>query len=143
MITQAIQFLSSPFKDETLAFIQSMGQRFGEDPETYARFGIDGHNGIDIPKNEGVPIFASHDGRVVRIQESATQGNGIWILQTIPETWLERLVYFRTSYWHLKGFAQGLRVGQEVFSGQLIGYVDSTGFSTGHHLHFGLCPFVE
>lgn len=139
---QALPFLQSPFRDGPLQFIQSMGQQFGENPELYAQFGIKGHNGIDIPKNLGTLVYSSQDGIVTRLQISQSQGNGIWILDEHARQWLHP-TYFRTSYWHLEKFVNGLKVGDKVMKGQLIGYVDSTGFSTGHHLHWGLCPFVD
>ena len=82
------------------------------------------HKGIDIPLNEGEEIFAVADGKVVRISDSVTQGLGIVI----------RHPNLESVYWHNK---QNLvTLGQEVKQGDLIAYADSTGFSTGHHIHF-------
>ena len=139
MLTQSLPFLVSPFREDTYNFLHSIGQMFGKNPDVYARFGLKGHNGLDVPKNGGTPIYATHDGRIVKLQVSDTQGNGIWLLSN-PQQWLGKEISFRTSYWHLQGFALGLAVGSEILTGQLIGYVDSTGFSTGNHLHFGLKP---
>lgn len=96
----------------------------------YKKYGLIGHNGWDIPCSNGTPIFASHDGIVTKLSTKETQGLGITIT-SLDGT-------FKTIYWHLKEIK--VQVGQNVRTFDLIGLGDSTGKSTGHHLHFGLYP---
>jgi len=136
------RFLSPPLKfgvDQLLDQITS--QRFGKNELNYSQFiqacgqPLKGHNGEDHPHAEGAPVLAAHSGKVVKINDNVSQGYGIWLLG--PEMELEGAkVRPRTSYWHLKGF--NCQVGDEIQVGQVIGYVDSTGYSTGDHLHFGI-----
>jgi murein DD-endopeptidase MepM/ murein hydrolase activator NlpD len=102
-------------------------QGFGANPEMYARFGIEGHNGLDFALENGDPIYASHDG-TASAQINDMAGKGVVI--TGKEC--------KTIYWHLNDFVKPLWSGWEVKAGDLIGHGDNTGFSTGPHLHFGL-----
>src|SRR6185436_20320128 len=111
-----------------------VGQKFGENLNpTYAGMGLKGHNGLDIPCKEGTPVFASHEGTVVRLSTKPSYGLGI-TLQPDDGS-------FVTIYWHLKEIL--VTVGQKVKAFDLIGLADSTGNSTGNHLHFGLYPTGE
>lgn len=87
------------------------------------------HSGIDIAKNsysvDGKPVLASAAGKVITAQSSSTAGNFIVI---------DHGNGMKTRYLHLKSFA--VSVGQQVTQGQVIGYLGSTGRSTGPHLHF-------
>lgn len=84
------------------------------------------HNGIDIPAPGGTPIRAVADGTVVDIGCNGWNGNYIWIDHG------DGLV---TAYLHMSGFA--VSKGNCVKAGQTIGYVGTTGLSTGNHLHLG------
>ncbi len=111
-----------------------VGQKFGENATTiYAQLGLKGHNGIDIPCPRGTPIFAAHDGTVIKLSTQPTYGLGI-TLQSTDGT-------FKTIYWHLQNIL--VSVGQNIKAFDLIGLSDSTGQSTGDHLHFGLYPANE
>jgi len=89
----------------------------------YAHF----HTGIDIAAPYGSPIIAADTG-IVSLYVT-TWGYGTYIIMTHGNG-------YSTYYGHLSGFAPGLRSGQIVARGDLIGYEGSTGWSTGPHLHF-------
>ncbi len=90
-------------------------------------FGNPGHKGIDIPAPEGTPIYAAHGGTVLMATETNSYGNQV-LLDDGSGT--------STRYAHLSAMA--VEAGQVVAQGQVIGYVGSTGDSTGNHLHFEL-----
>lgn len=85
------------------------------------------HRGIDYAAPTGTPILASGDGRIQSASKSDANGNYI-VLQHGEE--------FTTKYLHLSRFARGVRAGSRVEQGQIIGYVGSTGWATGPHLHY-------
>jgi hypothetical protein len=87
------------------------------------------HTGIDLNGYKGEPIRAAEAGRVTFTGYENGWGNRIWIDHG---NWNDRLL--RTNYNHLSGYA--VSPGQYVQRGQIIGYVGSTGYSTGPHLHF-------
>ena len=88
------------------------------------------HQGLDIKTRAGVPVIAAADGTVVQVGEKTYLGNTIEILHEVSG--------YKTVYAHLQGYADGLKVNQEVVRGQIIGYVGNTGRSTGAHLHYGI-----
>ena len=85
------------------------------------------HRGTDFAAKEGTPVMASGDGIVVRAKWCGGGGNCIKIKHNST---------YQTIYAHLKNFASGIRSGVRVKQGQVIGYVGSTGKSTGPHLHY-------
>jgi murein DD-endopeptidase MepM/ murein hydrolase activator NlpD len=85
------------------------------------------HKGVDFAAPRGTPIFSAGDGYVERIGPWSSYGNYIRIRH--GDT-------YSTAYAHMKGFARGLRKGQRIRQGQVIGYVGTTGRSTGPHLHY-------
>ena len=99
------------------------------------------HNAVDIGASTGTPIYAANSGTVVSSNNSCTHsnsgsnwcncgggyGNFVWILHDNG---------YETIYGHM--ISTTVYTGQTVSSGQLIGYVGSTGWSTGPHLHFEL-----
>ncbi|RYZ71780.1 MAG: peptidase M23, partial [Proteobacteria bacterium] len=85
------------------------------------------HNGVDYGAPIGTPVMTIGRGTVVDIGPRGGSGNMIKISHNGT---------YATAYLHLKGFAPGLRKGSVVEQGQLIGYVGTTGLSTGPHLHF-------
>lgn len=88
------------------------------------------HNGIDYAAPKGTPILAVADGTATRVGwDSSGGGNRIWLKHTHG---------LETVYMHLSGFAKGIKAGTRVRQGQVIGYVGSTGASTGAHLHYGV-----
>lgn len=85
------------------------------------------HTGVDYAAPSGTPVVALGDGVVTHRGWAGGGGNTIKIKH--PGNYV-------TSYMHLKGYAKGIAVGTRVARGQLIGYVGSTGLSTGPHLDF-------
>ena len=108
-------------------FKKCISQKFGENPEMYAFLGIKGHNGWDIPYNDGTEVFASHDGRA-HYSEDSSKGRGVTVTGK----------GIKTVYWHFKDAVNSLGSTWEVKQGELIGYGDNTGFSTSSHLHWGI-----
>ncbi len=87
------------------------------------------HLGVDYAADTGTPVWAAADGRVSHVGYDSRAGNLVKIRHESD---------YESVYAHLNGYARGLREGQTVTQGQVIGYVGSTGMSTGPHLHFGL-----
>jgi murein DD-endopeptidase MepM/ murein hydrolase activator NlpD len=85
------------------------------------------HAGTDFAAPSGTPIMASGSGTVTRARWCGGGGNCIKIKHNST---------YQTVYAHMKNFAKGIRVGKKVKQGQIIGYVGSTGMSTGPHLHY-------
>jgi len=92
---------------------------------------IDGYNkmhrGTDFAAPMGTPIMASGSGVVTRARWCGGGGNCIKIKHNST---------YETIYAHMKNFARGIKEGVRVKQGQIIGYVGSTGKSTGPHLHY-------
>lgn len=102
-------------------------QAFGDHLIDYSFMGLVGHNGLDIGLENGDPVFASHDGTATFSQDQS-KGLGV-VVQTDG---------YKTIYWHLLSSPHKLGESWQVKAGDLIGWGDSTGFSTGPHLHYGL-----
>ena len=106
----------------------------------YTRAGMKGHNALDLRASTGQEVYATHNGYVDEIQTEEARGLGIGIVSDSKEFFLETASeeYYKTRYWHLKGFK--VNKGDYVTVGQLIAYADNTGYSSGSHLHFELKP---
>ncbi len=85
------------------------------------------HHGVDYAAPRGTPVHAIGDGQVIAAAYERGGGNYIKIKHN---------GVYRTTYMHLQGFARGIRRGVYVKQGDVIGYVGSTGLSTGPHLDF-------
>jgi murein DD-endopeptidase MepM/ murein hydrolase activator NlpD len=85
------------------------------------------HSGIDYAAARMTPIFAAGDGVIEEAGPNAGYGNFILIRHTNG---------YETAYGHMTKFATGMKEGVRVRQGQIIGYVGSTGLSTGPHVHF-------
>ena len=85
------------------------------------------HTGTDFAAPMGTPIMASGSGTIIRAKWCGGGGNCIKIKHNST---------YETVYAHMKSFAKGMKVGKKVRQGQIIGYVGSTGMSTGPHLHY-------
>lgn len=83
------------------------------------------HKGIDLAAPTGTPVYATADGVVSRAEPFSSYGNYIQI---------EHGGAMQTRFGHLSGFA--IAAGEQVHKGQLIGFVGTTGRSTGPHLHY-------
>jgi hypothetical protein len=114
------QFLRSPLK------FTRISSGFGRRLHPILRR-MRAHNGVDYVAPVGTPVQASGDGVVV--QAGRNGGHGIYIK-------LQHGKRYSTSYSHLSRVASGIRSGTRVQQGQVIGYVGSTGMSTGPHLDY-------
>ncbi len=83
------------------------------------------HKGVDLAQPTGTPVYATADGIVSMAERYSSYGNYVQI---------EHGGELQTRYAHLSGYA--VAEGEQVRKGQLIGYVGSTGRSTGPHLHY-------
>ena len=83
--------------------------------------------GTDFAAPMGTPIMASGSGTITRAKWCGGGGNCIKIRHNST---------YSTVYAHLSKFAAGIRSGKKVKQGEIIGYVGSTGLSTGPHLHY-------
>lgn len=85
------------------------------------------HRGVDFAAPTGTPVMAAGDGKLEKVGWGGGLGRSIQVQHSDG---------YETIYGHLSAFARGLKPGQAVRQGQLIGYVGSTGLSTGPHLHY-------
>jgi len=85
------------------------------------------HKGIDFGAPRGTPIYAAGDGVVQKAGKFSSYGNYVRI---------KHRAGLETAYAHLNGFKAGVKAGSRVKQGQVIGYVGTTGRSTGPHLHY-------
>ena len=85
------------------------------------------HRGTDFAAPSGTPIMASGSGTVTRARWCGGGGNCVKIKHNST---------YETVYAHMKSFGKGVKEGRKVKQGQIIGYVGSTGLSTGPHLHY-------
>lgn len=85
------------------------------------------HRGVDYAAPRGTPVRATADGTIIRARRERGYGNVIMI---------KHFGIYTTVYAHLRKFAKNIKKGKTVKQGQVIGYVGSTGLSTGPHLHY-------
>ena len=85
------------------------------------------HTGVDYAAPKGTPVMSIGDGVVTSMKYEGAGGNTVRITHNSV---------YKTAYLHLSKYGPGLKVGQRVRQGQVIGYVGSTGRSTGPHLDF-------
>ena len=85
------------------------------------------HRGTDFAAKAGTPIMASGSGTIMLAKWCGGGGNCVKIKHNST---------YETIYAHMQAFAKGIRKGRKVKQGQIIGYVGSTGMSTGPHLHY-------
>ena len=85
------------------------------------------HQGTDFAAPEGTPVMASGSGTIIAAKWCGGGGNCIKIKHNST---------YQTIYAHLKSFARSVKKNKKVRQGQIIGYVGSTGLSTGPHLHY-------
>lgn len=115
---------SSAFIWPTNAYVTSeYGRRYHPIHNTWRL-----HSGIDLARNGTVPIYAAASGTVIRANYSSSYGNNVFMTHQINGQTLT------TVYAHMRSLT--VSAGQYVEQGQLIGYMGSTGDSTGQHLHF-------
>ncbi|MFV1982609.1 MAG: OapA family protein [Thiohalomonadales bacterium] len=85
------------------------------------------HKGVDYVARRGTPVRASGDGKIIHRRRKGSYGRAIIIKHGGK---------YSTLYAHLQSYKKGLRVGKKVKQGQIIGYVGSSGRTTGAHLHY-------
>ena len=85
------------------------------------------HQGTDFAAPMGTPIMASGSGKILKAGWCGGGGNCVKIRHNST---------YSTVYAHMSKFARGIKKGVRVSQGQIIGYVGSTGMSTGPHLHY-------
>ncbi len=100
-------------------------QGFGQNPDVYAQFGYDGHNGLDFGCAVGTTIYAPHDGTIT-VKDEGTKGYGISV--TIDDGKRRSLLA------HLSSVT--VSSGQWISQGDPIGLSGQTGMCTGPHLHW-------
>lgn len=88
---------------------------------------IRAHKGVDYAAPRGTPIKAAGDGRIELAGRRGGYGNTVIIAHGNT---------YKTLYGHMQGFAKGIKTGSNVKQGQIIGYIGTTGLSTGPHLHY-------
>ena len=125
--------LSAPEPPALLMPVQGVDPKDLRDTYTDQRGGgMRVHEALDILAPHGTPVLAVDSGRIAKLFLS--KPGGITIYQFDPQG---RFAYY---YAHLDGYAEGLKEGQTVQRGQLLGYVGSTGNASpdAPHLHFGI-----
>ena len=85
------------------------------------------HTGVDWAAPRGTPIVSAGNGTVIKAARESGYGNRVEI---------QHANGYITTYNHMSGFARGMREGLRVRQGQVIGFLGSTGLSTGPHLHY-------
>ncbi len=85
------------------------------------------HRGLDFAAPRGTPVMAGGDGVVEMAKRNGAYGKYVRIRHNSN---------YKTAYAHLNGYGRGIRRGKRVRQGQIIGYIGSTGRSTGPHLHY-------
>ncbi len=121
---------SRPFRLRWPTDFPAITQKFGANPRIYRRWGLPGHEGVDIRAYTNSNIYACADGTVYEIWPHA------WGHPYGIHVRLQHVDGYRTIYAHLKKIL--VSVGETVKAGQLIAKSDSTGNSTGPHLHLTL-----
>jgi len=103
-----------------------MRSPFGSRHDPFLGF-IKMHTGVDWATAYGTPIFASGNGVVEKVGREGGYGNYVRLKHNNG---------YETAYGHMSAFAKGMEVGKRVRQGQVIGFVGSTGHSTGPHVHY-------
>jgi murein DD-endopeptidase MepM/ murein hydrolase activator NlpD len=107
-----------------------VNQHWGANPDDYEEWDLPGHDGVDLYANRGTRIFAVASGQVYRVEENPNASNyGIHVR-------IRHQDGYKTIYAHLEIALVG--EGEIIQAGTIIGLADSTGNSTGHHLHLSL-----
>jgi murein DD-endopeptidase MepM/ murein hydrolase activator NlpD len=133
---------NTQFAQETAAFrlrwptdFPKITQAFGVNPDIYRRFGLPGHEGLDIRAPMNSNVYAAADGTVFQVNTDGKLANGNTHAYGIHVR-LQHSDGYQTIYAHLMKAI--VTVGQQVKAGELLGLADSTGNSTGSHLHLTL-----
>ncbi len=114
------------------------GVRVSQVPNTFTeKRGDRAHNANDIMAKRGTPVLSADDGHIIRLANNSL--GGITIYATDPH---EKLVYY---YAHLDRYESGLKAGEKLHKGDVIGYVGSTGNASPQapHLHFQVARMTD
>lgn len=128
-----------------------INQVFGNVSPMYTNMGMKGHSGVDFYAPHGTPVYATHDG-LASYQVDSGGGHGVVIISHDKFDIGGKETKIKTIYWHIvdplkepkyeSPFAD--KTGfTPVKNGELIGYADNTGASTGSHLHFAMKTVEE
>jgi len=132
--------LYNPFKSFFIS------QKFGEtafmDFYRQHNIPITMHNGCDLVSGN-IYVRAAHDGIVVFAGEDGSGGLGVVIRTNEMFDYKDGQAFFKSIYWHLKTNTIKVKGGQQVKAGDILAEQDSTGVSSGPHLHFGLKPVMQ
>lgn len=108
--------------------------------ELYPLLGMKGHTGLDLVAKRWQPVYASLDGRVEEVETEVERGLGVGVITDkkyfCNET--NRPEWFKYRNWHFIGL--NVHRGDYVRTGELLGWADSTGLSSGDHVHFEVKP---
>ena len=118
--------LSKAFKRRSLAQFKKISSHFGSRRHPISKR-IKAHDGTDYAAPKGTPVTATGNGTIIHIAGKGGYGETIIIKHRDGYT---------TLYGHLSAYAKGMKHGKKVYLGDVIGYVGSTGYSTGPHLHY-------
>lgn len=110
----------SPIQDTPV-----ISQGFGQNPDIYSQFGLEGHNGIDFACPVGTTIYAPHDG-IITIKDDGTNGYGLHVILKDQRRY--------SVLAHLSKVSAA--DGQSIAQGDPIGESGVTGMATGPHLHW-------
>jgi len=124
--------MSDTFKLYWPVDIRQVNQFFGVNPDNYNKFGLAGHEGLDLRAPDKANIYAAADGEVYFVGHPDNHPYGLFV--RIKHEHGGKV--YRTVYAHLQQIF--VQLGQSVKAGDKIGLADSTGNSTGSHLHFSL-----
>lgn len=126
-----------------------ISQRFGPDGTafqmlpSYQKLGLKAHNGWDFVAPRGYNIRAAHDGVVTFTGEDGAGGLGVVVRTNEAMDYEGGNAYMKSIYWHCNTGSFKVKPGDKVSVGDILAEVDSTGMSTGDHLHFGLKPIAQ
>ena len=132
-----------PRKFRGFGVVSCVGQFFGENKlDIYKKWNMKGHNGLDIPCKDWQPVYAAQDGIVEEVSTEVERGLGVGIIteekfQIFQENGGNASIEnynIKHRYWHFG--AINVNKGDRVLIGDLLGWADNTGYSTGPHLHF-------
>lgn len=126
-----------------------ISQRFGPEgtaPDMlpmYQKIGLTAHNGWDFVAPRGYNIRAAHDGVVTFTGEDGAGGLGVVVRTNELVDHDYGTTFIKSLYWHCNTGSFKVKPGQSVKVGDILAEVDSTGMSTGDHLHFGIKPVLQ
>src|SRR3990167_4422512 len=121
-----------------------VSQYWGENPDFYQKnYGMLSHNGEDHVGITGQTIYAAHDGIVTFTGEDGRGGLGVVVRTQEQYDYLNGQSFYKSIYWHILPNSFKVKPGDIVKAGTPLAQCDSTGFTGGSHLHFGLKPVEQ